>query len=73
MASASGRRILHVGHRVCVSTVELRLHLRLTSLPVQVVQRRLRWVGHAERRYEGEVIRDLLLPTPPEDLDNDTQ
>ncbi len=30
-----------------------------------LVQRSLRWFGHAARRPEGELIKDLLLPTPP--------
>ncbi len=38
---------------------------RLTSIPAQLVQVRLRWFGHAARRPEGELIKDLLLPTPP--------
>ncbi len=29
------------------------------------MQRNLRWFGHAARRREGELIKDLLLPTPP--------
>ncbi len=29
------------------------------------MQRRLRWFGHAARRPEGELIKALLLPTPP--------
>ncbi len=30
-----------------------------------LVQRRLRLFGHAARRPEGKLIKDLLLPTPP--------
>ncbi len=60
----SVRRILRVRRRECVSSVKLR-RLSLTSIPALVVQRRLRWFGHAARRPEGEVIKDLLLPTPP--------
>ncbi len=33
-----------------------------------LVQRRIRWFGHAARRPEGELIKDLLLPTPPRTL-----
>ncbi len=40
-------------------------HLRFTIIPALLVQRRLRWFGHAARRPEGELIKDLLLPTPP--------
>ncbi len=45
--------------------MELRRRLSLTSIPAMVVQRRLRWFGHATRRPEGERIKDLLLATPP--------
>ncbi len=58
------RRILRVRRRDCVPSVELRRRLCLTSIPALVVQRRLRWFGHAARRPEGELIKDLLLPTP---------
>ncbi len=30
-----------------------------------LVQRRLRWFGHAARRPDDELIKDLHLPTPP--------
>ncbi len=59
------RRILRVRHRDCVPSVELRRHLYLTSIPALLAQRRLRWFGHAARRLEGELTKDLLLPTPP--------
>ncbi len=59
------RRILRVRRRDCVSSVELRRRLYLTSIPALLVQRRLHWYGHAARRPEGELIKDLLLPTPP--------
>ncbi len=45
--------------------MELRRRLSLTSIPALLVQRRLRWFGHAARRPEGELIKDLLLRTPP--------
>ncbi len=45
--------------------MELRRRLCLTSIPALFVQRMLRWFGHAARRPEGELIKDLLLPTPP--------
>ncbi len=54
------RRILRVRRRDCV-----RRRLCLTSMPALLVQRRLRWLGHAARRPEGELIKDLLLLTPP--------
>ncbi len=56
------RRILR---RDCVPSVELRRRLCLASIPTLLVQRRLRWFGHAARRPEGELIKDLLLPTLP--------
>ncbi len=59
------RRILRVRYRDCVPTVELRRHRGLTSMPALFVQRRLRWFGHVVRRPEGELIKDLLLSTPP--------
>ncbi len=34
-----------------------------TSILARLVQRRLRWFGHAARRPEGEVINNLLLLT----------
>ncbi len=58
-------RILRVRRRDCVPSVELRRRLSLTSIPALLVQKRLRWFGHAARRPEGELIKDLLLPTPP--------
>ncbi len=58
-------RILHVRHRDCVPSVKLRRRLHLTIMLAQLVQRRLRWFVHAARRPEGELIKDLPLPTPP--------
>ncbi len=59
------RRILRVRRRVCVPSVVLHRRLCLSSIPALLVQIRLRWFGHATRRPEGELIKDLLLPTPP--------
>ncbi len=59
------RRILRVRRRDCVPSVELRRRLCLTSILALFVQRRLRWFGHAIRRPDGELIKGLLLPTPP--------
>ncbi len=39
---------------------ELLHRLRLTSIPVELVQRRLRWFGHAARHPDGELIKHLL-------------
>ncbi len=58
-------RILRVRRRDCAPTVELRRPLCLTSIPALLVQGGFRWFGHAARRPEGELIKDLLLPTPP--------
>ncbi len=59
------RRILRVRCRDCVSSVELRRRLCLTSIPALLAQRKHRRFGNAVRRPEGELIKDLLLPTPP--------
>ncbi len=58
----SNRRILHMRR---VPLVELWHRLCLTSIPTQLVQRTLRWFGHAARRLDGELIRDHLLSTLP--------
>ncbi len=58
------RRIVHMWRRDCVPTAELRHRLRLTSIPTKIAQRRLFWFGHSTRRPDGEVIKDLFLPTP---------
>ncbi len=63
--NGSIRRILRVRRSDCVPSVELRRRLCLTSIATLLVQRRLRWFEHAARRPEGELIKDLLLPTPP--------
>ncbi len=52
--------ILRVRRRDCVPSVELRRRLCLTSM---LMQRRLHLFGHAARRPEGKLIKDL--PTPP--------
>ncbi len=59
------RRILHARRRDCVPKVELWCRLCLSSISAQLIQRRLRWLGHAARRPNNELIRDLVLPTPP--------
>ncbi len=63
------RRILRIRRRDCVPFVKLRRRLCLTRIPALLVQRRLRWFGHAARRPEGELIKDLLLPTPPRTME----
>ncbi len=57
------RRILRVNQRDCVPSVEVARRLCLTDIPAPLVQRKLRCFGHAARRPEGELIKDLLLPT----------
>ncbi len=59
------RRILRVRRRDCVPSVELHRRLCLTVMPALLVHGWLRWFGHAARRPEGELIKDLLLPTMP--------
>ncbi len=58
-------RILHVRCGDCVLSVKLRRHLRHTSILPQLVRRRFRWFGHAARSLDGELIKNLLVPTPP--------
>ncbi len=55
------RRILRVRRSDCVRRVELRSRLYLTNVPALLVQRRLHWFGHATRRPDYELIKDLLL------------
>ncbi len=59
------RRILRVRHKDCVPSVGLHRCLCLTRILALLVQTRLRWFGHAARRPERELIKELLLPTPP--------
>ncbi len=59
------RHILRVRRRDCVPSVGLHRRLCLTSIPALLVQTRLRWFGHAARRPESELIKEILLPTPP--------
>ncbi len=35
------------------------------SIPAKLVQRRLRWLGHAAKLSGSELIKDLLLQPPP--------
>ncbi len=61
-ANDSTHRVLRVRRRDCVPTVELRRRLSLTSIPAPLVQRRLRWFGHAARHFEGELIKNFPFP-----------
>ncbi len=54
------RRILRVRRRDFEPSVGLCRRLCVTSMPALPVQRRLRWFGHAARRPESELIKDLL-------------
>ncbi len=56
---------LHVRCRDRVSFVELRCRLCLTSKPALLVQGMLCSFGHSARLPNGELIKNLLLPTPP--------
>ncbi len=58
-------RILYLRRRDCVPSVELQRRLCLTTMPALFMQRRLRWFDHAARRPTGELIKDLVLSTPP--------
>ncbi len=51
-----------VRRRNCVPSVDRRLRHCLVSILALLVQRRLRWFGHAVINPEGELIKDLLLP-----------
>ncbi len=62
------RILIRVRRRDCVPSVELRRRLCLTSIAALLVQRRLRWFGHATRRPDGELNKDPLLPTLPRTL-----
>ncbi len=35
------------------------------ALPPVLLQRRLRWLGHAARRPTGEIICEVINPEPP--------
>ncbi len=80
--NCSIRCILQARRRDCVLTMELRSRLCLKSISVQLVQRRLRWFGRAERHDKGEPIKDPYCATisfvskakwrPTEDVGNCT-
>ncbi len=55
-------RILRVRRRDCVPSVELRRRLCLTSIPALLVQRRLRWFGHAARLPKVSLSRTFSFP-----------
>ncbi len=49
--------------RVPCAVLRRQLHLR--AVPPVLLQRRLRWFGHAARRLAGEIIREVINPEPP--------
>ncbi len=59
--ACSRRRQKDVKRTGRVSSVEPRRRLCLTSIPALLVQRRFRWLGHAARHPDGELIKGLLL------------
>ncbi len=72
MACTSSRRndsirhILRVRRRDCVPSVELRRRLRFTNTIYRHCScKEGSLVGHAAKRPAGELIKGLLLPTPP--------
>ncbi len=59
ITSVSGQHSLYPGG--FLPSVEPRRRLYLISMPALLV---LLWFGHAARRADDELIKDLLLPTP---------
>ncbi len=47
------------------SWTDLRHRLHLQAVPQGLLQRRLRWFGHAARRPAGAIIREVINPDPP--------
>ncbi len=62
------RRIERCNRRDRVPCAVLRKRLRLPTLPALLLQRRLRWFGHAARRAPGEFMRELINPDVPRTL-----
>ncbi len=58
-------RILGCRRRDRVPCEVLCHRLDLRALPPMLLQRRLRWFGHAARRPAGEIIRGIINPVPP--------
>ncbi len=58
------RRILSRRPRDRVPCDVLRHQLHLRALPPTLLQRRLRWFGHAARRPTGGFSRDVINPVP---------
>ncbi len=59
------RRILRCRRQDRIPCVALRHRLHLRDLPPVLLQRRLRWLGHAARRPADESIREVINLEPP--------
>ncbi len=59
------RRILGCRRQDRIPCVALRHRLQLRALLPVLLQRRLRWFGHAARRPAGEIIRKVINSEPP--------
>ncbi len=56
------RRILGYRRQDRIPCVALRHRLHLRALPPVLLQRRLRWFGHAARRPASKIIREVINP-----------
>ncbi len=59
------RRIEGCNRRDRVPCAILRQRLQLPTMPALLLQRRLRWFGHAVRREPAEFMRELIKPDVP--------
>ena len=57
-------RILRLRRSDREPLVRIRQRLKIGPLRQVLQQRRLRWFGHAARRPEGELIKDVLMASP---------
>ncbi len=58
------RCLLRCCRRDRVPFASLRQRCSLRALPSVLLQRRLLWFGHTSRRPPGEIIREVICPTP---------
>ncbi len=58
------RCLLRCCRRNRVPCTSLRQRCSLHALPSVLPQRRLRWFGHASRRAPGEIVQEVICPTP---------